>query len=73
MIYFIKKIKNSLIILIKIEWEVYIIKNLKVKLFIKMNILSLKLINIYILKKEVYLKVYKVIILIKIYSYKMPI
>ena len=43
------------------------------KLFIKINILSSKLINFYILKKEIYLKVYKVIILIKIYSYKMSI
>ena len=43
------------------------------KLLVKINILSLKLVNIYILKKEIYLKVYKVIILIKIYSYKMSI
>ena len=43
------------------------------KLFIKMDILSLKLVNIYILKKNIYLKTYKVIILIKIYSYKMSI
>ena len=71
--YFIGKIKNGLIILIKIKWEIYIIKNLKVKLFIKMNILSLKLVNIYILKKEIYLKVYKVIILIEICPHKMSI
>ena len=38
-----------------------------------MNILSLKLINIYILKKEIYLRTYKVIILIKIHSYETPI
>ena len=38
-----------------------------------MNILSLKLINIYILKKEIYLKTYKIIILIKIHLYKTPI
>ena len=43
------------------------------KLLIKINILSLKLVNIYILKKEIYLKVYKVIILIKIHSYKILI
>ena len=43
------------------------------KLFIKINILSLKLVNIYILKKKVYLKTYKIIILIKIYLYKMSI
>ena len=71
--YFVEKIKNSLTILIKIEQEIYIIKNLKIKLFVKMNILNLKLINIYILKKEVYLRIYKIIILIKIYPYKMSI
>ena len=71
--YFVKEIKNNLTILIKIEQEIYIIKNLKIKLFVKINILNLKLINIYILKKEVYLKIYKIIILIKIYSYKMLI
>ena len=38
-----------------------------------MNILSLKLVNIYILKKEIYLKVYKVIILIEICPHKMSI
>ena len=73
MIYFIKETKNNLTVLIKIEQKVHIIKNLKVKLLIKIDILSLKLVNIYILKKEIYLKTYKIIILIKIYSYKMPI
>ena len=38
-----------------------------------MNILSSKLVNIYILKKKIYLKAYKVIILIKICFYKTPI
>ena len=38
-----------------------------------MNILDPKLVNIYILKKEIYLKAYKIIILIKIYSYRMSI
>ena len=68
--YFTEKTKDSLTVLIKIEWEVHIIKNLKVKLFVKIDILSLKLINIYILKKKVYLKTYKVIILIKIHLYR---
>ena len=71
--YFTEEIKNGLIILVKIKWEVHIIENLKVKLFVKMNILSLKLVNIYMLKKEIYLKTYKVIILIKICPYKMLI
>ena len=43
------------------------------KLLIKINILGLKLVNIYILKKEIYLKTYKITILIKIHSYKIPI
>ena len=60
-------------VLIKIKWEVYIIKNLKVKLFIKMDILNLELINIYVLKKKVYLKTYKIIVLIEIRFYRMPI
>ena len=71
--YFAEKTKNNSIVLTKIKWEVHIIKNLKVKLFIKINILSLKLVNIYILKKKKYLKTYRVIMLIKIYFYKMLI
>ena len=38
-----------------------------------MNILGLKLVNIYILKKEIYLKIYKIIVLIKIHSHKILI
>ena len=38
-----------------------------------MNILNLKLINIYILKKKVYLKAHKIIISIKIHSYEISI
>ena len=38
-----------------------------------MNILNLKLIDIYILKKKIYLKTYKIIILIKICPYRISI
>ena len=73
MIYFIKETKDNLTILIKIKQKVHIVKNLKTKLFIKIDILSSELVNIYILKKEIYLKAYKIIILIKIHSYRMLI
>ena len=71
--YFIKKTKNNSTVLIKIKQKVYIIKNLKTKLLIRINILNPKLVNIYILKKEIYLRAYRIIILIKIYSYRIPI
>ena len=71
--YFTGEIKDDLTVLTKIEQEVHIIENLKAKLLIRMDILSLKLVNIYILKKEVYLGAYKVIMLIKIHSYRTPI
>ena len=71
--YFTEETKNSLTVLIKIKQEVHIIKNLKIKLFIEIDILSLKLINIYILKKEIYLETYKVTVSIKIHLHKIPI
>ena len=71
--YFIKKTKNNSTVLIKIKQKVYIIKNLKTKLLIRINILNPKLVNIYILKKEIYLRAYRIIILIKIYSYRILI
>ena len=71
--YFTGEIKDGLTVLTKIEWEVHIIKNLKAKLLIEMDILSPKLVNIYVLKKEIYLGAYRVTILIKIHPYGMPI
>ena len=71
--YFAKETKDGSTVLVKIKWKVHIIKNLKAKLFIKINILDLKLINIYILKKKVYLRTYKIIILIKIHPYRTSI
>ena len=38
-----------------------------------MDILSSELVNIYILKKEIYLRVYKITVLIKIHPHRMPI
>ena len=72
-IYFTEETKDGSTVLTKIEQEVHIIENLKAKLLVKMDILGPELVNIYILKKKVYLGVYEVTVLIEIRPYRTPI
>jgi len=46
--------------------KAYIVNNLKVKILIGINIMGLKSIDIFIIKKEVYIDSYKISALIKI-------
>ena len=66
-IYFPETYQSALVITY-ITRETYIVNNLKVKIFIKLNVCGLKKINIYISKKVLYIELYKVnvFILIKI-------
>ena len=71
--YFTGETKNDSAVLAKIEREVHIIKNLKMKLLVGMDILGLELVNIYISKKEVYLGAHGVTMSIEIRPHGTPI